>query len=294
MNPTQRSEFLRKEANRLGFTQVGISKAERLDNAAIQLEKWLAGGYHGQMKYMENHFEKRVDPRKLVPGAKSVISLLYNYYTPQKQKDNEAPKISMYALGEDYHHVIKKQLRALVHKLQVSFGDFAARIFVDSAPVMEREWAARGGLGWIGRHTLAIHPRKGSYFFLAEIILDIDFEYDQPIRDHCGTCTKCIDACPTQAISSNGYVLDASRCISYLTIELKEAIPAEFENQMDQWMFGCDVCQQVCPWNRFSEKHQEASFEPKSELLEMTKRDWLELTQEVFRDLFGKSAVKRT
>lgn len=294
MNLVQKTTLLKTEAARLGFEQVGISKAERLDDVALHLDRWLKKGFHGKMHYMENHFEKRLDPRKLVPGAKSVVSLSYNYYSSQEQKESEAPKISMYAYGEDYHFVLKRKLKELVNTLHSEIGSFNARVFVDSAPVMEREWAARAGLGWIGRHTLAIHPRKGSYFFLAEIILDVDFEYDHPMKDHCGTCTKCIDACPTDAISPSGYVLDASKCISYLTIELKDSIPAEFKGKMENWMFGCDICQQVCPWNRFSQQNTEECFEPTEKLLDMKKADWQELTEELFRDLFKKSAVKRT
>jgi len=243
---------------------------------------------------MENHFDKRVDPTKLVPGAKSVVSLLYNYHNPELQKDKDAPKISSYAYGQDYHHIIKPKLKELVHTLELQIGAIDGRVFVDSAPVMEREWAARSGLGWIGRHTLAIHPKKGSYFFLAELIIDVAFENDQSIRDHCGTCRKCIDACPTEAISDKGYLLDGSKCISYLTIELKEEIPHSFTGNMKNWMFGCDICQQVCPWNRFSEKHNEPAFEPHPNLLHMKKEDWQEITEEVFRDIFKKSAVKRT
>jgi len=265
-----------------------------LDDAAYRLEEWLNKGYHGKMSYMENHFEKRVDPTKLVPGAKSVVSLLYNYYNPDLQKDDVAPKISSYAYGHDYHHVIKNKLKELVHCLESEIGAIEGRVFVDSAPVMEREWAAKGGLGWIGRHTLAIHPKKGSYFFLAELIIDVEFEYDQSIRDHCGTCRACIDACPTDAISDKGYLLDGSKCISYLTIELKEELPIAFKGKMENWMFGCDICQQVCPWNRFSQRHDEPEFEPHPDLLELKKEDWQELTEGVFRDIFKKSAVKRT
>lgn len=294
MNLTDRTALLRREAHRLGFEQVGIAKAGRLDEAAERLESWLNQGYHGKMGYMENHFEKRVDPTKLVPGAKSVVSLLFNYHNPDTQSDPDAPKISQYAYGQDYHHIIKDRLKELVHSLETEIGAIEGRVFVDSAPVMEREWASKSGLGWIGRHTLAIHPKKGSYFFLAELIIDVEFEYDQSIRDHCGTCRKCIDACPTDAISDKGYLLDASKCISYLTIELKEELPSEFNGKMDNWMFGCDICQQVCPWNRFSEKHVEPSFDPHPDLLDLNKEDWQEITQEVFRNLFKKSAVKRT
>lgn len=294
MNLSDRTSLLRNHAARLGFAQVGVSKAERLDDVAERLEAWLSQGYHGKMGYMENHFEKRVDPTKLVPGAKSVISLIFNYHNPDTRSDPDAPKISQYAYGQDYHHVIKHKLKELIHVLNEEIGAVSGRAFVDSAPVMERDWAARSGLGWMGRHTLVIHPKKGSYFFLAELILDIEFEYDQSMRDHCGTCRACIDACPTDAISDTGYILNASKCISYLTIELKDEIPNAFKGQMEGWMFGCDICQQVCPWNRFSQRHNEPAFDPHPDLLDMRHSDWQELTEEVFREIFKKSAVKRT
>ncbi len=258
-----------------------------------RLEAWLNQGRHGTMSWMENHFDKRVDPTKLVPGAKSVISLLYNYHNPDPQIDPDAPRISQYAYGQDYHHVIKGHLRELVERMREQIGDFDGRAFVDSAPVLERDWAARAGNGWTGKHTLLIHPKAGSYFFLAELITDLELEPDGPIRDHCGTCTRCIDACPTDAISPEGYLLDGSKCISYLTIELREAIPEEFSGRMENWMFGCDICQEVCPWNRFATRHNEPAFEPQPELLEMTAPEWEEMTQEVFSHVFQKSAVKR-
>lgn len=288
------TELLRQEALRLGFSFVGISKAEQMDEEAVRLEAWLNQGKHGSMQYMENHFDLRTDPRKLVPGARSVVSLMYNYHNPEKQADPEAPKISQYAYGEDYHFVIKRKLKELLHVLQEQVGDIEGRCFVDSAPVMERDWARRSGVGWVGKHTLLIHPKAGSYFFLAELIIDLELIADGPIKDYCGTCTRCIDACPTDAIAPNGYLLDASRCISYLTIELREAIPEAFSGQMDNWMFGCDVCQEVCPWNRFSTRHNEPAFEPAEELLEKPREAWLELSEEVFRRVFRKSPVKRT
>jgi len=284
----------RQEAQALGFDQVGISRAERLDQEAIRLEQWLNKGHHGQMTWMENHFDKRVDPTLLVPGAKSVISLVYNYQTDQIQKDHEAPKVSKYAYGEDYHFVLKRKLKSLLQWLRSQLGDINGRCFVDSAPVMEREWAKRSGLGWLGKNTLLIHPKKGSYYFLAELIIDVELPTDDPIKDYCGTCRKCIDACPTEAFSLEGYVLDASKCISYLTIELKEAIPDEFTGKMDNWMFGCDICQEVCPWNRFATRHEEPAFEPKDALLEMTASEWQEITEEVFRELFKHTPVQRT
>ncbi len=282
------------QALNLGFLQVGFSKAVRLDEQEAQLAEWLRKGYHGKMSYMENHFEMRLDPKKLVPGAKTVVSLLFNYFPSESQQDPTAPKIARYAYGKDYHFVLKDKLKSLMHFIEDEIAPVHGRCFVDSAPVMEREWAQRSGLGWLGKNTLLIHPKKGSYFFLAELIIDLEFEQDDPIKDHCGTCTKCIEACPTDAISPAGYLLDASKCISYFTIELKEAIPIEYEGKFENWMFGCDICQEVCPWNRFSKEHNEASFVPKKELMEMTKNEWLEITEDVFKKVFRKSPVKRT
>lgn len=294
MDRQERSKVVKDVAYELGFSFVGIARAERLDEEARRLEAWLNQGFHGQMGYMENHFDKRVDPTLLVPGARSVVSLMYNYHQPEKQRDPEAPKISQYALGEDYHFVIKDKLKALVRMLEDRIGRIEGRVFVDSAPVLERDWARRAGVGWVGKHTLLIHPKAGSYFFLAELISDVDLEPDGPMKDYCGTCRRCIDACPTDAIAAEGYLLDGSKCISYLTIELKEAIPDSFAGSMENWMFGCDICQEVCPWNRFSRPHREPAFAPKEELLDMTRSDWQELTQEVFSRLFRRSAVKRT
>lgn len=293
MTLLRHTDLIRSEALRLGFSFVGFARAERLDEAARRLESWLRQGAHGRMAYMENHFDLRIDPTKLVPGAKTVICLAYNYHNPEKQSDSEAPKISQYAYGQDYHFVVKDKLKSLLDYIRQEIGAVDGRCFIDSAPVLEREWAQRAGLGWNGRHTLTINPRQGSYFFLAEIICDLPLEYDDPIRDHCGTCRRCIDACPTEAISPEGYFLDASKCISYLSIELREAIPAAFQDKMDNWMFGCDVCQEVCPWNRFAKRHEEPAFEPHPDLLQMTRRDWQELTEEVFGRVFKKSAVKR-
>lgn len=293
-NTAHITSTIKKEANRLGFSHIGIAKAEELTEEAKHLEQWLNQNQHGQMSYMANHFEKRIDPRKLVDGAKSVVSLIYNYHTTKEQADPDAPKISKYAYGKDYHHIIKRKLKDLIQYIEREIGAVSGRCFVDSAPVMEREWAKRSGLGWVGKNTLVIHPKKGSYFFLAELIIDLELTYDGPIKDHCGTCTRCIDACPTDAIREDGYWLDANKCISYLTIELKEAIPESFKGKMENWAFGCDICQDVCPWNRFSTQHSEPEFEPKNELLDMTKKDWEELTQEVFSRVFQKSAVKRT
>jgi epoxyqueuosine reductase len=311
-----RTRWLKEAAIRHGFMGVGVSRAEHMDVEAQRLEDWLGKGHHGEMGYMANHFEMRTDPTKLMPGAKSVISLMYNYFpkakAEAKAKEGEPPppfrerrssaealegvggwRISKYAYGEDYHQVVRRKLKALLHEMKTEFGDIHGRVFVDSAPVMERDWAKRSGLGWIGRNTLLIDPKRGSYFFLAEIILDVEFEYDHPIRDHCGTCTRCIDACPTDAISAEGYVLDGSKCISYLTIELRSAIPEEFKGKMEDWIFGCDICQEVCPWNRFSSKHEEPAFEMKEEVSGMTNADWKEMTEEVFENVFSKSAIKR-
>ncbi|MDP4710239.1 MAG: tRNA epoxyqueuosine(34) reductase QueG [Saprospiraceae bacterium] len=295
MDLKERTHWLKSAAATLGFAFVGISKAESLDEEARYLEKWLAAGHQGNMGYMERNFDKRIDPRKLVPGARSVISLMYNYYTPDKPADPDAPKMATYAYGADYHHVIKAKLRTLMAGLQEQTGAFEGRCFVDSAPVMERDWAKRSGLGWMGKNTLLIHPRAGSFFFLAEIILDLDFEYDGPIKDYCGTCRRCIEACPTGAIAPGGYQLDASKCISYFTIEYREElIPDAFQGQFENWMFGCDICQDVCPWNRFSTRHQEPEFEPKAELLQLRQSDWIELTEEIFGRLFRHTAVERT
>jgi len=294
MQPQQRSVLIKEKASQLGFFLCGISRAEYMEEEARNLDRWLSQNYHGQMGYMVNHFDKRVDPTLLVPDAKSVISLAFNYYSEKKQSDPEAPKISTYAYGKDYHKVVRKKLNLLFDWIKSTFGDVDGRLFVDSAPVLERDWAKRSGIGWIGKNTLIIHPRKGSFFFLAEIILDLDLQYDSPISDYCGTCTRCIDACPTNAIDERGYVMDGSKCISYLTIELKDDIPAEFRGKMDNWMFGCDICQQVCPWNRFSTPHEESEFMPKEDLLSMTKEDWQNMTQSTFDSLFEGSAVKRT
>ena len=283
-----------QKALSLGFFDIRFAKAEHMDEEARRLELWLSNGFHGEMEYMSNHFDLRIDPAKLVPGAKTVICLSYNYFTTAKQKDPEAPKISMYAQGRDYHKVVKKKLREMEKWMTQSFVDCAVRSFVDSGPVLERDWARRSGLGWIGKNTMLINPKKGSYFFLAVIICDLEFVYDKPIKDYCGTCRKCIDACPTEAISPEGYLMDGSKCISYLTIELKKAIPEEFKGKMENWMFGCDICQDVCPWNRFSKPHQEVDFIAKPPLMEMTKKDWEELTEATFEEIFAGSAVRRT
>ena len=293
LNKELYTQKIKTEAKRLGFLSCGISKAEFLENEAPRLEKWLNDQNHGEMHYMEVHFDKRLDPTKLVEGSKSVISLILNYYNPEKQKDNLAPKLSQYAYGMDYHFVIKDKLRLLLQFIQEEIGEVNGRAFVDSAPVLDKAWAAKSGLGWIGKHSNLLTQQVGSFYFIAELIIDLELEYDMPTTDHCGTCTACIDACPTEAIIQP-YVVDGSKCISYLTIELKDNIPSDFKGQMDNWMFGCDVCQNVCPWNRFSKPHQEPLFNPHPELLGMTKKDWEEITEETFQKVFKKSAVKRT
>lgn len=291
-NKIKYSNIIKTEAKRLGFLSCGISKAQFLEEEAPRLEKWLNNNMNGQMQYMDNHFDKRLDPTKLVKDSKSVISLLLNYYPDEKQTENSF-KLSKYAYGTDYHFVIKDKLKSLLHFIQDEIGEVHGRAFVDSAPVLDKAWAAKSGLGWIGKHSNLITQQVGSFYFIAELIIDLDLEYDSITTDHCGSCTRCIDACPTQAITEP-YVVDGSKCISYFTIELKENIPAEFKGKFDDWMFGCDVCQDVCPWNRFSKAHNEPLFNPHPELLSMTKKDWEEITEDVFKKIFKDSAVKRT
>jgi epoxyqueuosine reductase len=292
-NKQDYTNLIKSEAAALGFSFCGISKADFLAEAAGPLEDWLKRGYQGKMSYLENHFDKRLDPRLLVDGAKSVVSLIYNYF-PKKDlnRENEL-KIARYAYGEDYHFVIKDKLKTLLNRIQENIGEVSGRAFVDSAPVMERQWAAKSGLGWLGKNSLLLNKQMGSYFFLAELIIDLELEYDGPVKDYCGTCTACMDACPTDAIATP-YVVDGSKCISYFTIELKEEIPAEVKGKFENWIFGCDICQEVCPWNRFSKPHQEPRFEPKEALVNMKTEDWQEITAEVFEKIFKISAVKRT
>ena len=294
MDIREKTKLVKRKCFDLGFSHVGISKSVFLEKEARRLEEWLSNDFNGKMSYMENHFDKRTDPGKLVDGAKSVISVLFNYHNPKKQLDIDAPKISQYAYGKDYHFVIKNKLKELQLFLMKKFGEINCRGFVDSAPVMDKVWAEKSGLGWIGKHSNLINKEMGSYFFIAELIVDIDLEQDIPINDYCGTCTKCIDACPTEAIVQP-YVVDGSKCISYLTIELKDQIlPNEFKGKMDSWMFGCDICQDVCPWNRFASAHNEPQFNPHPDLLKLTKKEWNELSEETYQNLFRKSAVKRT
>lgn len=289
---SENTRLIKEEAKRLGFLSCGISKAEFLEEEAPRLERWLKNNMHGEMAYMENHFDKRLDPKKLVEGSKSVISLILNYFPGREQKE-DTYKISKYAYGKDYHHVIKSKLKELHNFIEEEIGDVHGRAFVDSAPVLDKAWAAKSGLGWIGKHSNLLTQQVGSFYFIAELIVDLELEYDHPVTDHCGSCTACIDACPTEAIIQP-YVVDGSKCISYLTIELKNEIPASFKGKMDDWIFGCDVCQDVCPWNRFSKAHSEPLFNPHPEMLEMNRNDWEEITEEVFKKVFRSSAVKRT
>ena len=291
-NKLKYSEIIKAEAKRLGFLSCGISKAGFLEEEAPRLEAYLNKNMNGEMRYMENHFDKRLDPTLLVEGSKSVISLLLNYFPSEIQND-DSYKISKYAYGNDYHHVIKHKLKSLLYFIQDEIGEVDGRAFVDSAPVLDKAWAAKSGLGWVGKHTLLLRQDVGSFYFVAELIIDLELEYDYATTDHCGTCTKCIDACPTEAITEP-YVVDGSKCISYFTIELKENIPTEFKGKFNDWMFGCDICQDVCPWNKFSKSHNEPLFNPHPELLDMSKKDWEEITEDTFRKVFQKSAVKRT
>ena len=286
------SKSIKEEAKRLGFLSCGISKAGFLEEEAPRLEAWLHKNQHGEMSYMENHFDKRLNPTLLVDDAKSVISLILNYY-PSEFQSQESYKISKYAYGQDYHFVIKEKLKELLHFIQTEIGEVTGRAFVDSAPVLDKAWAAKSGLGWIGKNSNLITQQIGSFYFIAELIVDLDLEYDFVTTDHCGTCTACIDACPTEAIVAP-YVVDGSKCISYFTIELKENLPIEMKGKFDDWAFGCDVCQDVCPWNKFSKPHSEPLFNANPELLSFSKKDWEEITEDTFQKVFKNSAVKRT
>ncbi|MFZ9504739.1 MAG: tRNA epoxyqueuosine(34) reductase QueG [Cyclobacteriaceae bacterium] len=286
------TRLVKQRAKEEGFQHCGISRAEFLSEEAPLLEKWLKKGFHGSMSYMERHFDERLDPTKLVPGARSVISLTYNYYPSQEVKQEDGLKIARYAYGEDYHHVIKEKLKSLLEKLRSEIGAFDGRVFVDSAPVMERQWAQRSGLGWLGKNSLLLNQNMGSYFFLAELIIDLELDPDPAVTDRCGTCTAYLDACPTGAIVQAG-VVDSNRCISHLTIELKDSIPDSYKGRMDNWIFGCDVCQEVCPWNRFSKPHDEPRFVPQGDWVEFTASEWKELTEEVFKKNFKKSPLMR-
>ena len=296
MSPAEKhAQLLKSTAKRLGFDFCGIAKAEFLKEEAPRLEEWLNRNYQGKMAYLANHFDKRLDPTKLVDDAKTVVSLIYNYY-PEKQllHQPEDIKLAKYAYGDDYHDVIRAKLTEFLEVLREEIGEISGRSFVDSAPIMERQWAQKAGLGWIGKNSLLLNREMGSFFFLAELVIDLEATPDLPLaKDYCGTCTACIDACPTDAIVQPE-VIDASKCISYLTIELKEAIPDEFAGKMENWAFGCDICQDVCPWNRFSKPNKEPAFQPNPELADFTNREWMEMTEETFSQVFSKSAVKRT
>jgi epoxyqueuosine reductase len=291
-NKEKYSNFIKSEAKRLGFLSCGISKAGFLEEDAPRLEHWLNNQMNGQMSYMENNFDKRLNPTLLVDDAKSVVSLLLNYYPSEFQNDDSF-KISKYAYGQDYHFVIKEKLKELLFSIQSNIGEVSGRAFVDSAPVLDKAWAAKSGLGWIGKNGNLLTQKVGSFYFIAELIIDLDLEYDHATTDHCGSCTACIDACPTQAIVGP-HIVDGSKCISYFTIELKENIPPEMKGKFNDWAFGCDVCQDVCPWNRFSKPHNEPLFNPNKEMLAMSKKDWTELTEETFKAVFKNSPIKRT
>lgn len=291
-NKEKYTQLIKAESKRLGFLSCGISKAEFLEQEAPRLEKWLNQNMNGQMSYMENHFDKRLNPTLLVDGAKSVISLLLNYY-PTELQNQESYKISKYAFGQDYHHVIKEKLKELLHFIQTEIGEVSGRAFVDSAPVLDKAWAAKSGLGWIGKNSNLITQKIGSFYFIAELIVDLDLAYDTPTTDHCGSCTACIDSCPTEAIVAP-YVVDGSKCISYFTIELKDNLPQDMKGKFDDWIFGCDVCQDVCPWNRFSKPHNEPLLRATPEILSYSKSEWVEITNETFQKVFKNSALKRT
>lgn len=290
-NKEKYTQIIKAESKRLGFLSCGISKAEFLELEAPRLENWLNQNMQGQMSYMENHFDKRLNPTLLVDGAKSVISLLLNYY-PAELQNQDSYKISKYAYGQDYHHVIKEKLTELLHFIQTEIGEVSGRAFVDSAPVLDKAWAAKSGLGWMGKNSNLITQKVGSFYFIAELIIDLELEYDSPTTDHCGSCTACLDACPTEAIVAP-YVVDGSKCISYFTIELKDNLPQEMKGKFDDWMFGCDVCQDVCPWNRFSKPHNEPLFQTTPEILSYSKSDWEEITNDTFQKVFKNSALKR-
>jgi len=285
--------IIKSKAHELGFSFCGISKADFLADEAPRLEEWLSRNYQGQMTYLENHFDKRLDPRLLVPDAKSVISLIYNYYPDKDLGRSNELKVSKYAYGEDYHFVVKDKLFELLHHVRQEIGEVSGRAFVDSAPVLERAWAKRSGIGWVGKNSLLLNREMGSFFFLAELIVDLELEYDAPVKDYCGSCTACIDACPTDAIAEP-YVVDGSKCISYFTIELKDEIPSEVHGKFNNWIFGCDICQDVCPWNSFSKPNNEERFKPSKELQGMTKQHWVEITEQVFKKMFDRSAIQRT
>ena len=292
MQKQKYTQLIKQKAKELGFEEVGVSKAEFLEEEAPLLEKWLKQGMNGEMSYMNNYFDKRLDPSLLVPDSKSIISLSYNYFTKEKLK-SDSFKISKYAYGRDYHKVIKKKLLILLQFIQDEIGEVSGRAFVDSAPILEKAWAKKSGLAWVGKNSLMLTKGKGSYFFLSELILDLDLVYDEPIKDYCANCTKCIDSCPTNAIIEP-YKVDASKCISYFTIELKNEIPKEMKGKFADWIFGCDICQDVCPINSRAKEHSEKDFIVKKDLLNISKNEWLEITEETFGKLFFGTPVNRT
>jgi epoxyqueuosine reductase len=294
ISPSNYKSYIIQQASNLGFDYCGFASAKPLDEDARRLEKWLAKGMHGTMQYMENHFDLRIDPTKLFPRAKTVITLLLNYYPSEKQNE-QAPKIAKYAYGEDYHEIIREKLKILLQNIKKEIGDIQGRGFVDSAPVLERSWAVQSGLGWVGKNGNLINKKSGSFFFIATLITDLIIEPDAPlIKDYCGSCNACIDHCPTDAILPDK-VIDASRCISYFTIELKEAmIPENHKGQFENWMFGCDLCQDICPWNRFSKPHQSSELKPIPEILDLNQAEWEAMTEENFNKIFKNSPLKRS
>ena len=287
------TEFIKNKAIELGFISCGISKSGFLEDEVYRFEYWLKNNYHGKMSYMERNFDKRMDTTKLVEGSKSVISLLYNYYPENKIDDKNNFKISKYAYGKDYHFIIKDKLKTLLNDMREEIGDIHGRVFVDSAPILERAWAKKSGLGWVGKNTNLINKKTGSFFFIAEIIVDLELNYDNEVKDYCGSCTACLDSCPTNALYEP-YKIDASKCISYFTIELKEQFPDDLKKDFNDWIFGCDICQDVCPWNKLSKSSDEPLLKPKEEIKQYTKKDWIELTDEVFNVVFKESPLKRT
>lgn len=292
MSITDNTNFIKQTAKSLGFSFCGISKAEFLEDEAPRVEEWLKRSYQGKMSYLENYFDKRLDPTLLVPGAKSVVSLLYNYFPEEDLGKESDLKVAKYAYGEDYHFVVKDKLKEFMNAIHENIGEVHGRAFVDSAPVMERAWAKKSGLGWIGKNSLLLNREMGSFFFIAELIIDLELVSDGPLKDYCGTCTACMDACPTDAIPEP-YVVDGSKCISYFTIELKEEIPAEMSGKFGNWIFGCDICQDVCPWNSFAKPHSEKRFSP-NEMKDFSAREWKEMTDEVFGKVFKNSPLQRS
>ncbi|MFM7217516.1 MAG: tRNA epoxyqueuosine(34) reductase QueG [Bacteroidota bacterium] len=288
-----RAQEVRAEALRLGFSFCGFSKAEFLEEEAPRLEQWLLQQRHGKMAYMERYFDERLDPRLLVPGARTVISLLFNYFPEQNLGKDGQPKISRYAYGEDYHFVVRERLNELLAWMRSRYGEIAGRAFVDSAPILEKAWAVKSGAGWVGKNANLLTRKGGSYFFIGELVVDLELEPDGRVEDFCGTCTRCIDACPTDAIIRPA-VVDGSKCISYFTIELKEEIPSDFEGKFGDWVFGCDICQEVCPWNRFAQPHQEERFRPRTPISDWNEKEWDDMDEQAFRTYFKDSPLKRT